>query len=164
MTRGGVGGRLVVGWTGWEAGVRVGGRRGGAGRGGATVWPGHYESTIPGGWWWSDRALLGLMRTNCTSDVTRAGPAAAPPPCTFHAARIRRSRATQVAVVRADRGAAAFPGQLVVLSERDRAELEAELLEALGPAAAAAVVTRQGSPLKVGGGPESWGVVNTSSN
>ncbi|KAG2423273.1 hypothetical protein HXX76_015422 [Chlamydomonas incerta] len=55
----------------------------------------------------------------------------------------------QVAVVRADRGATAFPGQLVVLSERDRAELEAELVEALGPAAAAAVVTRQGSPLKV---------------
>ncbi|GLC54210.1 hypothetical protein PLESTB_000835200 [Pleodorina starrii] len=55
----------------------------------------------------------------------------------------------QVALVRADRGAAAFPGQLVVLSDRDRASLEEFLLDALGPAAAAGVVTRQGSPLKV---------------
>ncbi|KAG2491156.1 hypothetical protein HYH03_010597 [Edaphochlamys debaryana] len=55
----------------------------------------------------------------------------------------------QVAVVRTDRGAAAFPGQLVVLSPVGREELDAQLLEALGPAAAAGVVTRQGSPLKM---------------
>ncbi|EFJ52672.1 hypothetical protein VOLCADRAFT_85890 [Volvox carteri f. nagariensis] len=55
----------------------------------------------------------------------------------------------QVALVRADRGAAAFPGQLVVLSERDRGSMEDLLVEALGPAAAAGIVTRQGSPIRV---------------
>ncbi|GLI66037.1 hypothetical protein VaNZ11_009744 [Volvox africanus] len=55
----------------------------------------------------------------------------------------------QVAHARADRGAAAFPGQLVVLSDKARTELESILVEALGPAAAGRVVTRQGSPLKV---------------
>ncbi|KXZ51761.1 hypothetical protein GPECTOR_11g205 [Gonium pectorale] len=98
--------------------------------------------------------VIGVLSDDIQTSVAEARLGNSPVPERGHTVILGHNRqlvevVRQVATVRADRGSAVFPAPLVVLAPLERAKLEQQLKDELGAAAAAAVVTRQGSPLQL---------------